>query len=806
MCYASVTLSSLVSNTEEPLKRRQSSPAPPSPHRRSSPSNTCKTNLMGRLESSDIGPLSPTRRTPNRGSRIGPGRPSHRSSTYTVVSDINRTLPQQITPLPTVSGSIASQESERRSSTTATAAFSPSPRNPFLNLQPSGPAPLASVPSVALQNPPIKPVLCDAGLNRITAKCAETQTEERKPAAKLKPPTSPVAILPPSSNSDAGVVVSKTESALVVGSSGALSTSSSLQAITPAKLGDKKNEVNFAKADFTETNERTANTPTEEPSPDCSLATGASSPTAPSPASAKKSIGTAPCAISIAMTPKTINLLEYARKAVAAEEKPPETSPPEAADSSSGLWWKKSQPGVQQRDKRTDPKSDPAFVPDDKKVLLWRRSPGGSVASLEVRLTRRASIAEAANNANKSQTKLETSTDEKVSPKRGTLRTRGCQSAENNAKRPPSSASGSDAERRDAAVETVRVTRSSSSRKVDQSEAKKDDDRATPTTRSLGKGRFSSPTKNRMTARCTVRKSISTRNSTLDKTASASNDQEECLGARRSLSRSRASPRPDGGRTTRSRSKSYDVANASRDNVTSTSPERAAKSRTSPRTRRASSPCERARSSTLRSGQQKTLEPVSRPQAVKNETAKSGPESDKSEKSDIVQRRYPKRDTYLCLKSFSGLSPNYALASYCRGQDKTPQKKGWRKPPLASKSPAKQREHKSLSTPTVVSEYSSSRKALRRNGTPVKLDEQPLADPRSCETSRDCSANAEGKTGDICATNAGVSFFLLRSFFSLPPALASKSGCVLIYYLCVWCLFLECAFTFQCMFVSQGIY
>ncbi|XP_076803185.1 histone-lysine N-methyltransferase 2A-like isoform X2 [Clavelina lepadiformis] len=41
--------------------------------------------------------------------------------------------------------------------------------------------------------------------------------------------------------------------------------------------------------------------------------------------------------------------------------------------------------------------------------------------------------------------------------------------------------------------------------------------------------------------------------------------------------------------------------------------------------------------------------------------------------SDIDSpRRYPRRNTYTCLKSFSGLSPNYALASYSRTDRKLP--------------------------------------------------------------------------------------------------------------------------------------
>ncbi|XP_078490098.1 histone-lysine N-methyltransferase 2A [Ciona intestinalis] len=68
---------------------------PPSKSKLQSPPHPCVTNLLDRMDSTPpIGPLSPTRRTSHRNER----RPT---GSYTIISSFNKTLPQILTPLPT---------------------------------------------------------------------------------------------------------------------------------------------------------------------------------------------------------------------------------------------------------------------------------------------------------------------------------------------------------------------------------------------------------------------------------------------------------------------------------------------------------------------------------------------------------------------------------------------------------------------------------------------------------------------------------------------------------------------------------
>ena len=112
-------ISVIIIFTEEPLK------SPPKlPERIPSPPPVRRTDLAERMNTdSHIGPLSPTRRIGNH-----PERSTRKGGTYTIISSINRTLPQMVTPLPEkLSYSTSSTNSQAISSVKI------STKNPFLN-------------------------------------------------------------------------------------------------------------------------------------------------------------------------------------------------------------------------------------------------------------------------------------------------------------------------------------------------------------------------------------------------------------------------------------------------------------------------------------------------------------------------------------------------------------------------------------------------------------------------------------------------------------------------------------------------
>ena len=152
--------------TEPVIKSPVTKPQPP-PKRNS---------LVEIMESDpDIGPLSPTRRI--AGAPLPPQeRGSRRGGTYSIISSINRTLPQAITPCSNRLVYAASKETvgSRRSLLTTTP-VKISPENPFLNF----PAPKPVILSTSkTSTPTVEPILPNPDLAKLAP--LPSQTEKRE--------------------------------------------------------------------------------------------------------------------------------------------------------------------------------------------------------------------------------------------------------------------------------------------------------------------------------------------------------------------------------------------------------------------------------------------------------------------------------------------------------------------------------------------------------------------------------------------------------------------------------------------------
>ena len=105
-------------------------------------------------------------------------------------------------------------------------------------------------------------------------------------------------------------------------------------------------------------------------------------------------------------------------------------------------------------------------------------------------------------------------------------------------------------------------------------------------------------------------------------------------------------------------------------------------------------------------------------------------------------RRYPRRNTYTCLKSFSGLSPSYALASYSRNEKCAERKsKKKRKAALSGKAPQK-------TTSTNRKATTTHKKAQESTASDKKAQDSSAADKKAQE-----STSSDKKAQDSTAAD-----------------------------------------------------
>ena len=125
-----------------------------------------RTDLIEKMHSDQhIGPLSPTRRI--AGAPIPVQERLSRRGTYTIISSVNRSLPQAITPYTNRLACSSTTQAENSAPPKTTIPVKISPENPFLNIPPAKPV-ILNAPEIT--EPAVEPVMPDPGLTKLTTK------------------------------------------------------------------------------------------------------------------------------------------------------------------------------------------------------------------------------------------------------------------------------------------------------------------------------------------------------------------------------------------------------------------------------------------------------------------------------------------------------------------------------------------------------------------------------------------------------------------------------------------------------------
>ena len=138
-------------------------------------------------------------------------------------------------------------------------------------------------------------------------------------------------------------------------------------------------------------------------------------------------------------------------------------------------------------------------------------------------------------------------------------------------------------------------------------------------------------------------------------------------------------------------------------------------------------------------------------------------------------RRYPRRNTYTCLKSFSGLSPSYALASYSRNEKCAERKsKKKRKAALSGKAPQK-------TTSTNRKATTTHKKARESTASDEKAQDSSAADKKAQEsTSSDKkgqdSTAADKKAQESTAADKKVQKLSVTDKTTQEPSVTNDKG------------------------------
>uniref|UniRef100_A0A6F9DG44 [histone H3]-lysine(4) N-methyltransferase n=1 Tax=Phallusia mammillata TaxID=59560 RepID=A0A6F9DG44_9ASCI len=691
-----------ISHSAEPDRHQAPENEPKS--KRLSPRIPCKSKLVDRIDDSPhIGPLSPTR----RGSRH---HMQENSGTYSIISSINRTLPQLVTPIPARAIESVPKLSQMPPSTLVF------PKdNPYLN------PPLASTSAVEKVTKPkvttvsslpvptvqtCKPVL--GGLVDLPVTLPNTPSLSSDLPKKADPVnsdvnTANVATAEPVSlkekhtlekRKDEGSLITKPET-LIFGASG----STVQQCSDLVHKGDGKGSVPIISRDgdahlptisipvgtksqtleskelpAASENTTVASTSVEQKKSksfeNVSVNTGAD----PIPHNKVEAVNLANEGPQLLDTKNenlvsksgeteseasaTIALIKNARKAGEVEKSKPTKSP--TVDTAS-LWWHKqsntssqssslkrdvevtkrsasdediAQPQRRLRSSSRSVDNDPGFVPSPKEKSLWKRLPGESGLEAASRISRQSR--DRACKVSVSVTDISPKKQKEDQVKDGTLENK----IENVASPKKKNNKIQEAENKILTIKDTDEKQQSLIEKYDN--ACKDDNKSAAEQSPRQKmSPISQPVV--VLRNCDVIES--------DSCSSSNSDSADKKVSLRRFTRSSAK-NPPISPVSRERSKSHDSIRTRSQKSTDDQVKFKTPEKTRMRTRHFSSE-KPARVSPVMTTPQDDSPPTC------------------EERVSTPPRRYPRRDSFICLKSFSGLSPSYALASYSRSQPKS---------------------------------------------------------------------------------------------------------------------------------------